>query len=50
MGELSRARELITASAPELAVLLTKDQRTSDCMVEKLYRQSMGHLETKGDA
>ncbi|MEP7122640.1 MAG: DUF1592 domain-containing protein [Byssovorax sp.] len=37
------------ASAPELAVLLTKDQRTSDCMVEKLYRQSMGHLETKGE-
>ena len=37
------------ASAPELAVLLTKDQRTSDCMVEKLYRQSMGHLETPGE-
>jgi hypothetical protein len=37
------------AGAPELAVLLTKDQRTSDCMVEKLYRQSMGHLETQGE-
>ena len=37
------------ASAPELAALLTKDQRTSDCMVEKLYRQSMGHLETTGE-
>jgi uncharacterized protein DUF1592/uncharacterized protein DUF1588/uncharacterized protein DUF1595/uncharacterized protein DUF1585/uncharacterized protein DUF1587 len=37
------------ASAPELAVLLTKDPRSSYCMVEKLYRQSMGHLETAGE-
>jgi hypothetical protein len=37
------------ASAPELAVLLTKDPRSSDCVVEKLYRQSMGHLETTGE-
>jgi hypothetical protein len=37
------------ASAPELAVLLTKDQRSSNCVVEKLYRQSMGHLETTGE-
>lgn len=37
------------SSAPELAALLTKDKRTSYCMVEKLYRQSMGHLETEGE-
>ena len=37
------------ANPPELAALLTKDQRTSDCVVEKLYRQSMGHLETTGE-
>jgi hypothetical protein len=37
------------ASPPELAALLVKDQRTSDCVVEKLYRQSMGHLETTGE-
>ena len=37
------------ASAPELAALLTQDKRTAYCMVEKLYRQSMGHLETAGE-
>jgi hypothetical protein len=37
------------SSAPELAALLTEDKRTSYCMVEKLYRQSMGHLETEGE-
>jgi hypothetical protein len=36
-------------SAAELATLLAQDKRTSNCVVEKLYRQSMGHLETAGE-
>ncbi len=37
------------ASAAELATVLTQDKRTSSCVVQKLYRQSMGHLETAGE-
>lgn len=37
------------SSAVELAGLLSKDVRMSDCTVEKLFRQSMGHLETPGE-
>jgi len=37
------------ASAAELATVLTQDKRTSNCVVQKLYRQSMGHLETAGE-
>ncbi len=36
-------------SATELASVLAQDKRTSNCVVEKLYRQSMGHLETAGE-
>ena len=37
------------ASASDLAALLASDARTESCSVLKLFRHSMGHLETDGE-
>ena len=38
------------ASAAELASVLASDPRTESCTVRKLFRHSMGHVETDGEA
>lgn len=42
--------ELGSFSGPaELASLIRNDERSGNCIMKKLYRHSMGHLETKGE-
>lgn len=42
--------ELGSFSGPaELASLIRNDERAGNCIMKKVYRHSMGHLETKGE-
>lgn len=37
------------ASAADIAAILAQDPRGAQCMIQNLYRHSMGHVETKGE-
>jgi hypothetical protein len=37
------------ASAQDIGLILSQDPRGASCMIKNLFRNSMGHLETKGE-